>query len=86
MSNDNGKDYGELFNQVGEVIRRILKQCDDEGKVVEFVGSFVVMDPEKEFEVIADTIFSYGVKDSLKIALEGILEDIDKEEDDFVNW
>ena len=86
MSKGNGKDYGELFDQLGEVIRRILKQCEDGWKTFEFVGLFVVIDPEKEFDVIADRVFSYGMKDSLKIALEGILEDIDKEEDDFVNW
>jgi len=84
--NANEKKYGELFDKIGEVITEIVDRCNSEGMIVEFAGSFVVMNPEEEFKVIADRMFAYGIKDSLKIGLEGILEGIDKEKEDFVNW
>ena len=69
-----------------EVIEKWVSENHEEEKEVQFVGSFIVMDPEKDFEVIDSRIFAYGFKDILQIALDGLKEAVNDEEEDFVNW
>lgn len=87
----NGKDNkGNIFAPIADAIQKVVDGLDD-NLFIEFAGSFVIFDEKKlnddADDVIHDSImFAYGVKDSLSITLEAMVEEIEKEKDDFVNW
>lgn len=74
-------DFEKRMDNIAREISGLIKDYD--GEVV-FHSSFVVFN--KEGDVEDDRIFCFGDKDTLKISIDDILEQIEKEDDDFVNW
>ena len=65
--------------------------------VAEVIEQFLLGDPNaqmlfttysfnKKGDVIRDTTFVHAGKDTIKIALEGTMEQLEKETDEFINW
>ena len=75
----------EASKELDNILEAIEKWVNKHKGNVSFIGSFVAF-KGKECEVIDDRIISYGVKDTLKIALESLNEGISQEKEDFVNW
>lgn len=70
-------------NSLDNIGKAIQDFIDEHGGNAMFVGSFFAFDDNSE--VVDDRLFAYGDKEVLKISLEEIIKEIDKEED-FVNW
>jgi len=80
----------DLFQPIVEAIGEVQKSLKN-NQNLEFIGSFIVLNLDKlegdEDDVLDDTrIFAHGVKESLKVHTEELIEQIDKEKEDFINW
>jgi len=81
----------DLFQPIIDAILKVKEESLKDNQDLEFVCSFVVfnqdkIDKDKDDIIDEDRIFAFGVKESLKAALEGMIEEIGKEKDDFINW
>jgi len=75
-----------IFEKISKAIEETIKECDSKKLEFEFVGSFIIIDPKKNFDVIDDRLFAWGFKEALEISLDGISEELKKEKKDFINW
>jgi len=74
----------KISKEMKAIINAIDKWNTKHKNNTSFVGSFIAFD--KNSNVIDDRIFTYGYKDSLKIALDALTEEVKKEKEEFVNW
>ena len=70
------------LNDIFEAIDKWVKKHKEN---VNFIGSFMAF-KGKEFDVVEDRMIAYGPKESIKISLESLNEEIEKEKEDFINW
>lgn len=67
-----------------KIMKAIEKWMKKHKGDVSFIGSFVAFD--KDGEVIDDRIIGFGDKETVKIALEELQEEINENKKDFINW
>jgi len=67
-----------------KIMKAIEKWMKKHKGDVSFIGSFVAFD--KDGEVIDDRIIGFGDKETIKIALEELQEEINENKKDFINW
>ena len=73
------------FDYLTRHINRWIEANRNEGKEVEFVGSFHSLDPEDDFKFVDDITFAFGQKKSIMIDLSEMKEMIEKEKNGFIN-
>jgi len=67
------------------ILDSIKKYVEKHKGNVSFIGSFMAF-KGKDFEVVDDRMFAYGLKDCLVIDLEEMTKMMKAEKEDFVNW
>jgi len=67
-----------------DIANIISKWAEYNNNVVVFHGAFIAFD--KENNVKDDIMFAYGRKEVVKISIDGMLEEVDKDKNDFINW
>jgi len=69
-----------------DCIDKWMKANQENNKIVEFFGSFYIVNPEKDFNVEDERMFAFGVKETLLMTLKEMTKAIKKEKEDFVSW
>ena len=75
----------EGSKELNNIFEAIDKWAKKHKENVNFIGSFMAF-KGKDFDVIEDRMIAYGPKESIKISLESLNEEIEKEKEDFINW
>ncbi len=65
-------------------IRTWMRQNEEKGKTVEFVGMFMVFN--SDYSLDESKKIGYGSKEMLSEAVKVVSDDMGKEESDFINW
>lgn len=73
-------------NEFDDIKTSIQKWIDKNEGNVQFICSFIVFKDDKEFKITDDIILAYGQKEGLEICIEGLVEQLKKDRNDFVNW
>lgn len=69
-----------------ENIRKAIGEYIDKYKgKVQITGSFMAF-KGKDFEIVDDMLFCYGVKESVLIDLEELTKAVKKEKEEFIDW
>lgn len=76
----------DKINYLTDCIEKWMLANRDKGKIVEFFGSFAVMNPKKDFKVEDDRLLAYGTKEGVSISLGEMTKKIKKEKEEFINW
>lgn len=79
------EDYGST-DWLLDCIHKWEKTNKDKGRIVEFFGSFLALDPKEECKVKEDRVFVFGLKKTILNTLKEIGREIRKEKEDFINW
>jgi hypothetical protein len=95
MSEDDKKVKQEVHEKAGitldnvmNIIGKWVDSMHEKDLWPELYASFIVMNPDKEFEFVDDKMVTFGTKESLVIGMSEHLKAIkkSKEEDGFINW
>jgi hypothetical protein len=62
------------------------KSNKEKGLIVEFFGSFLSVDPTKDFNKEEDRVIAFGLKDSIMNTLNEFSSEVFKEKEEFLNW
>ncbi len=74
------------LDMIMDEIALFSKVVADRGLIVEFVGNFVILDPNQDYEVVADRVIGFGLKGTIQMATDIINKFLDEEDDEFINW
>ena len=71
--------------EMEDLIRAISAYIDKHEGNVQFYGSFCAF-KGKDYKVVDDRVFAFGLKETLLIDIEELQKNIEKEKEDFINW
>ena len=74
--------YTKEFENILIAIEKWINK--HKGKV-QFVGSFMAFKGE-DFDIVDDRMLAYGDKSMMRIILKELDTEVEKEQEDFVNW
>ena len=75
----------EGSKELNDIVTAIQKWVDKYNGDVQFIGSFMAF-KGKNFDVVDNRIIAYGLKSNMKLSLDELTEQIEKEQEEFVNW
>ena len=67
---------------IKDAISKYIEKHDGDAQVVASVLAF----EGEDFDIVDDAIFAFGLKGGLLIDLEALVEEVEKEQEEFIMW